>query len=161
MKNLRKRVFPLVPVLALFLSLAISAIKAKTAAMLSPCEEQQMAQSAGQKSNESEGVAAQGQKTSNIFHLSIKLARAEQSAKAALQRCFSCAAESTRQQVYRVQALACWLRRQQPRGRTLYACCATTLVRTGFVSHANYLLFSLTRNADRNRKEISPDQKAA
>jgi hypothetical protein len=42
MKNFRKRLFPLVPVLALLLSLAIGAIKAKTAALLPPCQERQM-----------------------------------------------------------------------------------------------------------------------
>jgi hypothetical protein len=49
MKNFRKRVFPLVPVLALILSLVISAIKAKTAAILTPCEEERIAEGASSR----------------------------------------------------------------------------------------------------------------
>ena len=60
MKNLRKRVFPPVPVLALLLSMAISAIKARTAARLTPCEEQQIAQPVSQKPNT---VAARPERT--------------------------------------------------------------------------------------------------
>ena len=60
MKNLRKRVFPLVPVLALLLSMSISAIKARTAAMLTPCEEQQVAQPVSQKLKP---VAARAERT--------------------------------------------------------------------------------------------------
>jgi len=49
MKNLRRRVFPLIPVLALLLSIAIGAIKAKTAALLTPCDEEQLASVASSK----------------------------------------------------------------------------------------------------------------
>jgi hypothetical protein len=49
MKNLRRRVFPLIPVLALLLSIAIGPIKAKTAALLTPCDEEQLASVASSK----------------------------------------------------------------------------------------------------------------
>ena len=60
MKNLRRRVFPLVPILAMLLSMAISAIKARTAAMLTPCEEQRVAQPVPQKQK---AVAARSERT--------------------------------------------------------------------------------------------------
>jgi TRAP-type uncharacterized transport system fused permease subunit len=44
MKNLKKRLFPLVPVFALLLSMVIGTIKVRTAAVLSPCQEQEIAQ---------------------------------------------------------------------------------------------------------------------
>jgi hypothetical protein len=41
-KNFRRRAFPLVPVIALVLYVGIGVIKARTAAVLSPCEEEQI-----------------------------------------------------------------------------------------------------------------------